>query len=171
MCQRAHSYKARLLVYSLTCLLVFSFASCNDFLEREPDTIITDEQLRNGHGYDHNYVLNTGCKINKVSASIFSPTTGILMEVYTCEPGLQFYVGNFLDGTVKGKRGVAYPHRSAICMETQHYPNSPNQPQYPSTVLRPGETYHSKCVYKFKVTPKRAVALQYHRPEAVGATG
>ena len=86
-----------------------------------------------------------------MSASIFSPATGILMEVFTDEPGLQYYVGNFLDGTVKGKHGVAYPHRSAICMETQHYPNSPNQPQYPSTVLRPGQTYHSKCVYKFSV--------------------
>lgn len=110
-----------------------------------------DEQLRNGKGYDHNYVLNTGGDISKVSASIYSPTTGIVMEVFTTEPGLQYYVGNFLDGTVKGKRGVAYPLRSAICMETQHYPNSPNQPEYPSTVLRPGETYRSQCVYKFSV--------------------
>jgi aldose 1-epimerase len=125
-----------------------------DFRQAKPvgrDINADDEQLRNGHGYDHNYVLNTGGDINKVSAIIFSPATGIQMEVYTTEPGLQFYVGNFLDGTVKGKRGVAYPHRSAICMETQHYPNSPNQPQYPSTVLRPGETYTSHCIYKFKV--------------------
>lgn len=110
-----------------------------------------DEQLRNGHGYDHNYVLNTGRDISRVSASIFSPATGIMMEVFTDEPGLQFYVGNFLDGTVSGKRGVAYPLRSAICMETQHYPNSPNQSEYPSTVLRPGQTYHSQCIYKFSV--------------------
>ncbi len=125
-----------------------------DFRQAKPvgkDINADDEQLRNGKGYDHNYVLNTGCDISKVSASIYSPKTGIMMEVYTNEPGLQYYVGNFLDGTVKGKRGVAYPLRSAICMETQHYPNSPNQPEYPSTVLRPGETYQSQCIYKFSV--------------------
>ena len=125
-----------------------------DFRQAKPvgkDINADDEQLHNGKGYDHNYVLNTGCDISKVSASIYSPKTGIMMEVYTNEPGLQYYVGNFLDGTVKGKRGVAYPLRSAICMETQHYPNSPNQPEYPSTVLRPGETYQSQCIYKFSV--------------------
>ena len=73
------------------------------------------------------------------------------MEVFTNESGLQFYVGNFLDGSVKGKHGVAYPHRGAICMETQHYPNSPNCPSYPSTVLRPGQTYTSHCIYRFSV--------------------
>ncbi|MBR1474330.1 MAG: galactose mutarotase [Muribaculaceae bacterium] len=125
-----------------------------DFRQAKPvgrDINADNEQLRNGKGYDHNYVLNTGQDINKVSASIYSPKTGILMEVFTSEPGLQFYVGNFLDGTVKGKRGVAYPLRSAICMETQHYPNSPNLSQYPSTVLRPGEVYRSRCFYKFSV--------------------
>ncbi|MBO4871100.1 MAG: galactose mutarotase [Muribaculaceae bacterium] len=106
-------------------------------------------QLRNGRGYDHNFVLSTQGDISKVSASIYSPATGILMEVLTDEPGLQFYVGNFLDGTVKGKHGVAYPYRGAICMETQHYPNSPNQPAYPSTVLRPGQQYTSHCIYRF----------------------
>ena len=110
-----------------------------------------DEQLRNGRGYDHNFVLNTGCDISKVSASIYNPANGILMEVFTDEPGLQFYVGNFLDGKVAGKRGVYYPHRGAICMETQHYPNSPNQPAYPATVLRPGERYSSHCIYRFSV--------------------
>ena len=110
-----------------------------------------DEQLHNGHGYDHNFVLNTHRDISKVSASIYNPDNGILMEVLTDEPGLQFYVGNFLDGTVTGKHGVAYPHRGAICMETQHYPNSPNQPSYPSTVLRQGEKYTSRCIYRFSV--------------------
>ena len=125
-----------------------------DFRQAKPvgrDIEADNEQLRNGRGYDHNFVLNTGGDINKVSASIFCPETGILMEVLTDEPGLQFYVGNFLDGTVKGKRGIAYPHRGAICMETQHYPNSPNQSAYPSTVLKPGEIYKSHCIYRFSV--------------------
>ena len=124
-----------------------------DFRTAKPvgrDINADNEQLANGHGYDHNFVLSTGCDINKVSASIYCPTTGILMEVLTDEPGLQVYVGNFLDGTVKGKHGVAYPHRGAICMESQHYPNSPNQPAYPSTVLRPGQHYTSHCIYRFK---------------------
>lgn len=110
-----------------------------------------DEQLQNGKGYDHNFVLNTKGDITKISASIYNPSTGILMEVLTTEPGLQFYVGNFLDGTVNGKHGIAYPYRGAICMETQHYPNSPNQATYPSTVLRPGELYRSHCIYRFSV--------------------
>lgn len=123
---------------------------------RQPKTVGRDieadnEQLRNGKGYDHNYVLTTCGDISKVSASIYNPLTGILLEVLTDEPGLQFYVGNFLDGKVKGKHGVAYPHRGAICMETQHYPNSPNQPGYPTTVLRPGEKYTSHCIYRFSV--------------------
>ena len=108
------------------------------------------EQLRNGHGYDHNFVLRPHDG-NTPVASIYCPSTGIMMEVFSPEPGLQFYVGNFLDGTVKGKRGVAYPHRGAICMETQHYPNSPNCASYPSTVLRPGEVYQSLCRYRFSV--------------------
>lgn len=108
-----------------------------------------DEQLRNGLGYDHNMVLATGGDSTVVAASIYSPVSGIKMEVYTTEPGLQFYTGNFLDGKVVGKKGVAYPRRSAICMETQHFPDSPNKPDFPSVTLLPGETYHSMCVYKF----------------------
>lgn len=110
-----------------------------------------DEQLKNGLGYDHNMVLNTAGDINKVAASIYDERSGIKMEVLTDEPGIQFYVGNFLDGKVKGKKGVAYPCRSAICVETQHYPDSPNHDNYPSTVLRPGETYSSHCIYRFSV--------------------
>lgn len=107
-----------------------------------------EEQLKNGKGYDHNFVLNTGCDLSKVSATVYSKVTGILMEVFTTEPGLQFYVGNFLEPT-KGKGGVVYPYRGTVVMETQHYPNTPNQPEYPSTLVKPSETYHSTCIYKF----------------------
>lgn len=110
-----------------------------------------DEQLKNGLGYDHNMVLNTGGDLSKVACRISAPTNGIVLRVYTTEPGIQFYTGNFLDGKVKGKGGIAYPRRGAICVETQHYPDSPNQPNYPSVVLRPGETYSSTCIYKFSV--------------------
>ena len=110
-----------------------------------------NQQLRNGHGYDHNWVLDTEGDDTRVAAELYCPATGIDMKVYTCEPGLQVYVGNFLDGTVAGKKGVAYEFRHAICMETQHYPDSPNKPQWPSVVLRPGETYRSECIYAFSV--------------------
>ncbi|MBR3745073.1 MAG: galactose mutarotase [Bacteroidales bacterium] len=110
-----------------------------------------NEQLHNGHGYDHNWVLDTGGDISKVAAELYCPATGIDMRIYTIEPGLQVYVGNFLDGSVRGKRGVAYEIRTAICMETQHYPDSPNKPQWPSVELRPGETYLSHSIYAFGV--------------------
>lgn len=110
-----------------------------------------DEQLKNGLGYDHNMVLNTGGDLSKVACRISDPTSGIVLRVYTTEPGIQFYTGNFLDGKVKGKGGIAYPRRGAICVETQHFPDSPNQHNYPSVVLRPGETYSSTCIYKFSV--------------------
>lgn len=110
-----------------------------------------DEQLKNGMGYDHNMVLSTGGDLSKAACRISDPVSGIVLEVYTTEPGIQFYTGNFLDGTVKGKHGIVYPRRSAICVETQHYPDSPNQPNYPPVVLRPGETYSSTCIYKFGV--------------------
>ncbi len=115
------------------------------------DINANDEQLKNGHGYDHNFVLNTKGDVSKVSASVYSPKTGIVMDVFTTEPGVQIYVGNFLDGKVVGKKGIAYPYRSAIALETQHYPNSPNCKTYPSTVLKPGETYSSHTAYKFSV--------------------
>ena len=106
-------------------------------------------QLKNGNGYDHNWVLNTNGDIAQLAAKLTSPESGITLEVYTNEPGIQFYAGNFLDGTVKGKHGIYYPLRSALCLETQHYPDSPNKADWPSVVVRPGEKYHSTCTYKF----------------------
>ena len=110
-----------------------------------------DEQIRNGNGYDHNWVLNTGGDITKMAASLYCPETGIALFVYTDEPGIQVYSGNFLDGTVTGKKGVVYQQRHGICLETQHYPDSPNKPEWPSVVLRPGETYHSRTIFAFSV--------------------
>ena len=109
-------------------------------------------QLVYGGGYDHNWILNAAGDINKVAAKVVSPVSGIVMEVYTNEPGLQFYAGNSMTKAGdKGKLGVVYPHRGALCLETQHYPDSPNQPAFPSVVLRPGEKYTSECIYKFSV--------------------
>lgn len=107
------------------------------------------EQLKNGNGYDHNWVLNTAGDISQVAAELYSPNTGIVVRVYTDEPGIQFYSGNFLEGNAIGKKGIAYGQRSAVCLETQHYPDSPNKPEWPSVVLRPGETYTSRCIYEF----------------------
>lgn len=109
------------------------------------------EQLVRGRGYDHNWVLNTNGDITKVACTAYCAKTGIQLEVYTNEPGVQFYTGNFMPGDDKGKAGVVYPHRGALCLETQHYPDSPNQPSFPSVVVRPGETYKSECIYKFTV--------------------
>ena len=109
------------------------------------------EQLKNGNGIDHNWVLNTRGNIAEPCASLESPATGIRLDVYTTEPGIQVYCGNFLDGTVKGKKGIAYGFRAAVCLETQKYPNTPNKPEWPSAVLRPGEKYESRCIYKFSV--------------------
>jgi aldose 1-epimerase len=106
-----------------------------------------DEQLVFGGGYDHNWVLNgTGMK---KAAEVYEPKTGRVMEVFTEEPGLQFYTGNFLDGTITGKGGRVYQRRAAFCMETQHFPDSPNKPSFPSTRLDPGKTYHTVTMYKF----------------------
>ena len=125
-----------------------------DFRELHPlsDEIAADhEQIRFGNGYDHNWVLDTAGDAAKIAATLFCPDTGIRMDVYTSEPGIQVYAGNFLDGTVTGKKGVVYNKRAAICLETQHYPDSPNKADWPSVVLRPGETYHSKCIYAFGI--------------------
>lgn len=107
------------------------------------------EQLRFGAGYDHNYVLNRESESLALAATVYEPESGRVMEVLTTEPGVQFYSGNFLDGHHVGKGGVAYEHRSGLCLETQHFPDSPNQPEFPSTVLRPGETYSTQTVYRF----------------------
>ncbi len=108
-------------------------------------------QLKNGNGYDHNWVLNTKGDLTQVAARLTSPETGIVLEVYTNEPGIQIYSGNFLDGTVTGKKGIVYNKRASVCLETQHYPDSPNKPEWPSVVLEPGQTYHSECIFKFSV--------------------
>lgn len=109
-----------------------------------------DEQLRFGKGYDHNWVLTAGKSGDlRLAARVFEPTTGRLMVVWTTEPGLQFYSGNFLDGSIHGKGGRAYQRRSGLCLETQHFPDSPNHPNFPSTVLKPGQEFHSTTVYKF----------------------
>lgn len=112
---------------------------------------MTNEQVKFGMGIDHNYVLSTKGNIDEVAAKLICPSTGISLEVYTTEPGIQIYTGNFLDGTVTGKKGIIYNQRAAICMETQHYPDSPNKPQWPSVILEPGQTYQSHCIFKFGV--------------------
>ncbi|HCC51949.1 MAG TPA: galactose-1-epimerase [Porphyromonadaceae bacterium] len=111
------------------------------------------EQLVIGKGYDHNWVLNTKGDISQLAAKVYHDGSGIVMDVYTNEPGIQFYSGNFMAVSDNGKLGIKYPHRGALCLETQHYPNSPNEPSYPSTVLRPGEKYTSRCIYMFKTVP------------------
>jgi aldose 1-epimerase len=107
------------------------------------------EQLRFGGGYDHNWVLNKDNGGLTLAARVHEPTTGRVMEVYTTEPGVQFYAGNFLDGTITGKDGIVYKHRWGFCLETQHFPDSPNEPDFPSTILRPGQKYESTTVYRF----------------------
>lgn len=111
----------------------------------------TFNQIAYGNGYDNNWVLNTKTDVSKVAATVYCPANGMLLEVYTNEPGLQVYTGNAMKGNDIGKFGVTYPVHGAVCLESQHYPDSPHQPSFPSTVLRPGETYHSECVYKLSV--------------------
>lgn len=124
---------------------------------RTPKTVGRDinnyefEQLKNGNGYDHNWVLDTKGDINQVAAKLTSPETGITLEVYTNEPGIQIYTGNFLDGTVKGKKDITYNQRASVCLETQHYPDSPNKAEWPTVVLEPGQNYTSECIFKFSV--------------------
>ena len=123
-----------------------------DFLtmkEIGKDIAIDDIQLLNGNGYDHNWVLNNPGDMTAPKLRLVSPESGIAMDVYTDEPGVQVYTGNFLDGTVTGKKGIVYKQRTAVCLETQHFPDTPNKPQWPTAVLRPGETYTSHCTYKF----------------------
>jgi len=110
-----------------------------------------DEQLKFGSGYDHNWVLNKKGKELSLAATAYDAKTGRVMDVYTTEPGVQFYSGNFLDGSIKGKSGQDYPRRSGFCLETQHFPDSPNKPNFPSTELKPGQTYSQTTVYKFSV--------------------
>jgi aldose 1-epimerase len=111
-----------------------------------------DAQLKAGGGYDHNWIVNQQ-KAGELGfqARIECPRTGIVLEVSSTEPAVQFYSGNFLDGTITGKKGQVYAHRTGFCFEPQHYPDSPNQPAFPSTVLRPGQTYQNTIIYKFSV--------------------
>ena len=108
-------------------------------------------QLKNGNGYDHNWVLNAKGDINRRAASLKSQKTGIVLDVYTNEPGVQVYAGNFLDGSLTGKKGITYNQRASVCLETQKYPDTPNKLEWPSAVLRPGEKYMSQCIFKFSV--------------------
>lgn len=108
-----------------------------------------DEQIRLGGGYDHNYVLNKGQGGMTLAATVQEPKSGRVMELHTDQPALQFYTGNFLDGSLTGKGNKNYPRRSGFCMETQHYPDSPNHPSFPTTELKPGQTYHTVTVFKF----------------------
>lgn len=111
----------------------------------------TDMQIKYGGGYDHAWVLTDKSDAMKLVATVYEPTTGRVMTVQTTEPAVQFYTGNFLDGTLTGKGGVVYKKRSAFCLETEHYPDSPNQPAFPTTVLRPGQTYKTTTIYQFSV--------------------
>jgi len=111
-----------------------------------------DEQLKLGGGYDHNFVVRRSADAGEsLAARVVEPTSGRVLEVWTTEPGVQFYTGNFLDGKTAGKGGVTYPRRNAFCLETQHFPDSPNQPKFPSVVLAPGARYHTITTYKFSV--------------------
>ena len=108
-----------------------------------------DEQLKFGLGYDHNWVLDRKTDGLETAAVLYEPKSGRVLEVITEEPAIQFYGGNFLDGRLVGKSGKAYRHRSGLCLETQHSPDSPNKPDWPSVILRPGETYDTTTIYRF----------------------
>jgi aldose 1-epimerase len=123
---------------------------------RKPTVIGTridqpNEQLKNGNGYDHNWVLTRRGTGLQPAARLSDPASGRTLDVATTEPGMQFYAGNFLDGTLTGKAGHVYKRRAGLCLETQHFPNSPNQPTFPSTILKPGQEYRSKTVFTFGV--------------------
>jgi aldose 1-epimerase len=124
----------------------FDFTSPHKIGERINDT--SDLQIKYGLGYDHNFVLNGETGKMKLAARVKAPISGRIMEVHTTEPGVQFYSGNFLNGSEKGK-GSVYGYRTGFCLETQHFPDSPNQPSFPSAVLKPGEEYRSTTIFKF----------------------
>jgi len=108
-----------------------------------------DEQLRLGRGYDHNFVLRSGGGELAEAAEVYEPNSGRVLRVLTTEPGIQLYTGNFLDGSLRGKYGRVYARRTGFCLETQHFPDSPNKPAFPSPVLRPGQTYRSTTIFEF----------------------
>ena len=127
----------------------FDFRKSTPIGARINDT--TDTQIRYGKGYDHCWVFTDQSAKLKLGATVYEPTSGRLMEVYTTEPGVQLYTANHLNGTLRGPEGAAYSRRFALCLETQHFPDSPNHSNFPTTTLRPGATYQSTTVYKFKV--------------------
>ena len=108
-----------------------------------------NDQLKKGHGYDHNWVLDSEGKKLAEAAEVYEPSTGRVLQVLTDKPGVQFYTGNFLDGSITGKDGKVYGHRFGLCLETQHFPDSPNQPKFSSTELKAGHRYHTVTVFKF----------------------
>src|SRR6476659_8307183 len=124
----------------------FDFRKANTVGERINND---DEQLKFGNGYDHTWVIDGRMGALRQAAVVYEPTTGREMEVWTTEPGVQFYTGNFLDAAIIGKSGKPYPRRSGLCLETQHYPDSPNKPNFPTTTLRKGAVYHSTTIYRF----------------------
>jgi aldose 1-epimerase len=115
------------------------------------DIDANDIQIGYGPGYDHNWVLNKEGQELSLAAEVYEPTTGRVMTIHTTEPAIQFYAGNFLDGTITGKSGKTYPQRFGFCLETQHSPDSPNKPEWPTVVVRPGEVYKSTTTHKFSV--------------------
>ena len=126
-----------------------------DFRHSKPvgrDINQTNEQLARGSGYDHTFVLNPKKGAKKPAASLYEKTSGRKIQVFTDQPGLQLYTANFLDGSLNGKSGKPYLKRSSLCLETQHFPDSPNQSQFPNTILRPGETYQTRTIYQFSVS-------------------
>lgn len=127
----------------------FDFTAPHKIGERINDT--SDEQIKFGGGYDHNFAVDGQAGSLRPAARVTEPTSGRAMEVLTTEPGVQFYTGNFLDGTLTGKGGKAYRKRFGLCLETQHFPDSPNKPQFPAAALKPGQTYLSTTVYRFSV--------------------
>jgi aldose 1-epimerase len=114
---------------------------------------LDDEQLKRGNGYDHNFVLNHPAGRLDVVARVSEPATGRVLELLTTEPGLQLYTGNFLDGSIRGKGGQVYRRRSGLCLEAQHFPDSPNQPAFPSTVLKPGQVYRNTIAFRLSCAP------------------
>ena len=110
-----------------------------------------NEQLKRGQGYDHCWILNGDKGVLRFAASAYDDTSGRFMEIYTEELAIQFYTGNFLDGTLPMPNGGMYAHRTGFCLETQHYPDAPNQKAFPSTVLEPGDTYTTKTIFKFSL--------------------
>jgi aldose 1-epimerase len=112
-----------------------------------------DQQLEYGNGYNHNWILNRPGRLSEPAAVVYEPTSGRVMEVLTTEPGMQFFSGNFPGGKFRGKGGKVYPARSGLCLEAQHFPDSPHHSEFPSTVLQPGEIYSQTTIYRFRVGP------------------